>query len=200
MASPLQYSTDKKIGHQEGFLHYVAREGRWMLRWTMVACVAAIVLCMVSPGFYFVAVVPALVLLGAYAALVFTNVVERRSDKEAHRVLVDSETAIAEDVVEDHAEDDQLGPVQTDLIKRETRIAMVIVGAVLLIALGMALIFLPWQATALGAFVLFAYLLLLAAPLWLGWFNDDIELETRRVENQPESAQVKMTQGDEAAL
>jgi membrane protein implicated in regulation of membrane protease activity len=199
MASPLQYSPTKKLERDEGFLHYVAREGRWILRWTMVVCVIAIVVCMVSPGFYFVAVVPALVLLAAYAALVFTNAVERRSDTEAHRVLVDSETAVMDDVMENHAEDDQLAPAQADLVKRETRIGLLIVGAVLLIAVGLAMIYLPWQVTALGAFVLFAYMLLIAAPLWLGWFNDDIELESRRIENKPEPAQVKVTQGDEAA-
>lgn len=194
MASPLQYSAEK-----EGFLHYVAREGRWILRWTMVVCVIAIILCMVSPGFFFVAVVPALILLGSYAALVFTNEIERRSDTEAHRVLADSETAMEADVVENHAEDHQLAPAQADLVKRETRIGLIIVGAVLLVAVGMALIFLPWQATALGAFVLFAYLLLIAAPLWLGWFNDDIEMENHRVENLPEPPQAKVTQGDESA-
>ena len=163
-------------------------------------CIVAIVLCMVSPGFYFVAVLPALLLLGSYAALVFTNEVERRSDKEAHRVLIDSETAATDDIMEDHAEDDQLARDTANLVKRETRVGLIIVGAVLLVALGLALIFLPWQATALGAFVLFAYLLFIAAPFWLGWFNDDIEMESRRAEGKPESAQVKVTHGDEPDL
>lgn len=197
MASPLEYSPQKKLGREEGFLHYVAREGRWILRWTMVVCIIAIVLCMVSPGFYFVAVIPALLLLVAYALLVFTNEVERRSDSEAHQALRNSETAIVEDVIEDHTEDDQLPRATANLVKRETRIGLLIVGVVLLVALGMAMIFLPWQATALGAFVFFAYLLLIAAPFWLGWFNDDIEMESRRQANLPESAQVKVTQGDE---
>jgi len=199
MASPLNYPAEKRLGREEGFLHYIAREGRWVLRWTMVICVIAIIVCMVSPGFFFVAVVPALILLASYAALVFTNEVERRSDKDAHRVLVDSETAIEEDVMEDHAEDNQLAPAHADLVKRETAVGLIIVGTVLLVALGMAMIFLPWQATALGAFVFFAYLLLIAAPLWLGWFNDDIESETHRVENLPEPPQVTVTQGSETS-
>lgn len=200
MANSLEYAPQKKMDRDEGFLHYIAREWRWILRWTMVVCIIAIVLCMVSPGFYFLAVVPALILLAAYAALVFTNEVERRSDKEAHSVLMHSETAVVEDVVEDHAEDDQLPQDQANLVKRETRVALLIVGAVLLVAVGLALVFLPWQATALGAFVLFAYLLLIAAPFWLGWFNDDIEMESRRMQNKPESPQVKVTQGDETAI
>lgn len=164
-----------ELREREGFLHYLAREGRTGLRWTILGCIIAIVVCMVSPGFYFVAVVPAVVLLFAYVLLQFAGVVERRSDVVAHNILERSETAMVADVTDDHAEDHQLAPEHSHLVKRESKIAVGIIIAVMLTAVLIASIVLDFKVVAIGAFVVFAYMLLIAAPLWLGWIEDDIE-------------------------
>jgi membrane protein implicated in regulation of membrane protease activity len=178
--------TESEVREREGFLHYVAREGRWFLRWTMVACVIAIVICMVSPGFYFVAVVPALVLLVAYVLLLLANEVERRSDVVAHEMLEQAETAVASDVVDDHADDAAIDADSAHLIKRESKTVVGIVLAIMIAALLIASLVLDFRLVAIGAFVVFAYMLLVAAPLWLGWIEDDIELEKQRLNSSGE--------------
>lgn len=192
MAATVHQSSQSALGREEGFLHFLAREGRITLRWTMLVCVMAIVVCMVSPGFFFVAVIPAAVLLIAYVLLVLANIVERRSDHEAHAALERAETASGfSDVVEDHTEDDQLQPNQAEIVKRETRIGFIIVGVALLVGLAVATVFLPGRVIAIGAFVVFAYILFITLPVLLGWFNDDVDMESHRLNDEPQSAQAR---------
>jgi uncharacterized membrane protein len=191
MNAPAEFAPQTDLNAREGFLHYVAREGRIALRWTMLICIVAIVVCMVSPGFFFVAVIPAGVLLLAYVLLLLANLVERRSDRESHAALEQSETAGVADVVEDHTEDDQLAPDHAEIVKRETKVALAIIGGALLIGLGVAAIFLPARVLAIGAFVFFAYMLFIAMPVILGWFNDDVEMESRRLNDEPPPAQAR---------
>src|SRR4029453_106906 len=132
MQSTVPLTPNKQLGREEGFMHYVAREGRVFLRWTIVVCIIAIVICMVSPGFYFVAVVPAIVLLLSYILLVLANEIERRSDVEAHDVLERAETATVDDVIDDHTDDNQIQPVSFQIIKRESKTVVGIVAAVML--------------------------------------------------------------------
>lgn len=191
MNAPVEFAPQTDLNAREGFLHYIAREGRIVLRWTMLICIVAIVVCMVSPGFFFVAVIPAGVLLLAYMLLLLANLVERRSDRESHVALERSETAGVNDVVEDHAEDDQLTPDHAEIVKRETKVALAIIGGTLLIGLGVAAIFLPIHVVAIGAFVFFAYVMLITLPVLLGWFNNDVDMETHRLADEPQSAQAR---------
>jgi hypothetical protein len=176
---------------EEGFLHYIAREGRVFLRWTIGICIIAIVGCMVSPGFFFVAVIPALLMLAAFVLLVLANEVERRSDTVAHDALERTEKATINDLIENHAEDDQLPAATAHLVRREGRTGIVILVSAMVVAVMIAFIMFDFRLFAIGALVIFAYMLLISAPLWLGWFNDDIEDESRRMEGLPESAAVK---------
>lgn len=186
----------KRLGRQEGFLHYVAREGRTALRWLVGVCIVAIVLLMVSPGFFFLAAIPALLLLAAYVLLILTNEVERRSDSEAHDALARYETAVVDEVVDDHTDDDQLEPVNAEIVKRESRTAIAIVVAVMITAVLVAGILFDWKVVAIGALVVFAYMLLVAAPLWAGWFNDDIEITSRRMKDLPDTATARTGEPD----
>jgi hypothetical protein len=172
--------------HHEGFLHYLAREGRTALRWCIGICMVGIVMVMVSPGFYFVAIVPAAVMVACVILLVVANAIESRSDKQAHEVMAHHETAAEDDLVNDMANADQLAPDTASVIKRETAWAIVIVGVAVLAALFVAYWFLPLKLFAIGALVVFAYMLLLAAPTLLGVFNDDIESTTERLEDRPQ--------------
>src|SRR5690606_978877 len=93
-------------------------------------------------------------------------------------------TATDVDVFEDQADADQIPPDQAAIIRRESKIGVAIFLSVLLIALFIAGIAFPLPVLAIGAFVVFAYMLFVAAPLWLGWIEDDIEETSRRVGDQ----------------
>lgn len=189
MAAPVRLAPETQTDREEGFLHYVAREGRTALRWTIGISLIAIVVCMVT--LWFLAVVPALILLTAYTLLALTEQVERHSDAAAHHALEESETAIDHDVIENHAEDDQLQPVDAKIVNRETKIGAGVLIAATLTALLIASILFNVQVVAIGSLVVFAYMLLISAPFWLGWFNNDIEDEARKLEGRPQSARVK---------
>jgi 1,4-dihydroxy-2-naphthoate octaprenyltransferase len=188
MAAPMTAS-EYPASREEGFLHYMAREGRHILRWIIGASLVAIVICMVT--IWFAAIIPAIILMAAYVLMVIAREVERRSDAEADAVFESAEVAHAGDVVEDHAEDDQLAPAQAELVYRESRTGFIIVLAVMAAAALIAFILFDLKVLAIGALVVFSYVMFIAAPLWLGWFNDDIEDETRRLEGFPQSARVK---------
>lgn len=181
MEPSIETTLTQTAGREEGFLHYLAREGREFLRWTIGACLIAIVVCMVT--IWFAAIVPAVILLVAYVLLVLANEVERRSDVQAHAVLELRESAIASDIINDEAESGQLAPVEAAIIRRESKTAIAIIVSVSLAALLIAAIAFPSPVLAIGAFVVFAYMLLVAAPLWLGWIEDDIEDETHRLQH-----------------
>jgi peptidoglycan/LPS O-acetylase OafA/YrhL len=183
---------DESPPHEEGYLHYLAREGRWALRWCIGLCIIGIVVTMVSP-IWFVAFIPAGVMFLSVVLLVIANAVEKRSDVQAHDELERSETATVDDVMEDHAEDDQVGPVTEHIVKRESKTGVVILCVALLAALLVAF-FAIGQGVFLRIFpilalVVFAYMILLMAPVWLGWFNQDIESEEHRLHNLPEPEQ-----------
>ncbi len=182
---------------EEGFLHYLAREGQSKLRIILIVCLIAMVVLMVSP-LWFAASVPAVILLAAYILLVLATEVERRTNSRAQaadmqRSGAEDVAAAAErgatatdvDVFEDQADADQIPPDQAAIIRRESKIGVAIFLSVLLIALFIAGIAFPLPVLAIGAFVVFAYMLFVAAPLWLGWIEDDIEETSRRVGDQP---------------
>src|SRR5262249_31805451 len=73
----------RDVGH-EGYLHYLARESRTALRVCIALCIIGTVIIMVSPGFYFMAIVPAAVMIACVILLVVANAIERRSDHHAH--------------------------------------------------------------------------------------------------------------------
>lgn len=175
---------------EEGFFHYVAREGRVVLRWVMVIAAVCTVITMMSP-MLFLAPFPAGVLLAAYLLLLAADQVERRSDAVAHAALERREVAIDGDKIDDHTEDDQVAPVPAAIIRRESMHGAIALGAILVVALVYAAIKLPWEVFAIGAFVVFCYMIMVAAPVWLGHFESDIEIQQHRMENKPEPAKVR---------
>jgi hypothetical protein len=160
----------------EGFLHYLAREGRVLLRWTIGISLVATLAVMVSP-MLFLAPIPALVLLVSYVLFVLTREVERRADPHAERIIAQHDTAGDAEVVEDAAELDQLPPKTMNIVRREGTHGVAILVAVMVIALLIAAFFLPWEVVLLGAFVVTAYMILVATPVWLGWIEHDIEVQ-----------------------
>lgn len=165
---------------QEGFLHYVAREGRVALRWIIGISLVATLAVMVSP-LLFLAPIPALVLLVSYILFMLTREVERRSDPVADRAFMARENAGDAEVMEDAAEMQQVHPDTMRIVKREGVTGVAILAGIMVIALLIACFTLPWEVIAIGAFVVTAYMLLVAAPVLLGWIEDDIEIAGTRM-------------------
>jgi len=183
-------TTQQQVPQEEGYLHFMAREGRTVLRWVGAISLVLTVATMVSP-MWMAAIIPAAIMIVSYVLLILTNEVERRSDVTAHDRLEQAETAMDRDVIDDHAEDDQLSEVPTTIIKRESKMGFIVLACLLVVALIFAFIKLPWEVFAIGTFVVFCYMIFIMAPVWLGWFENDIDLEQHRLENKPEPAQVR---------
>lgn len=164
-----------QLKQEEGFLHYLAREGRVALRWIIGISMVATLVVMVSP-FLFLAPIPALVMLVAYVLFVLTREVEKRVDPVADRAIVAQQSAREHlEVMENASEQDQVPPETMRIVRREGITGVAILAGVMVIALLIACFLLPWEVVALGAFVVTAYMLLVAAPVLLGWIEDDIE-------------------------
>lgn len=163
----------------EGFLHYLAREGRVILRWVIGISLIATLAVMVSP-FLFLAPIPALILLASYVLFMLTREVERRADPVADYAFLARESAGESEVMENASEEQQVHPHTMRLVKREGATGVAILAGVMVIALLIAVFTLPWEVVAIGAFVVTAYMLLVAAPVLLGWIEDDIEIVSAR--------------------
>jgi hypothetical protein len=175
---------------QEGFLHYLAREGRVALRWVIGISLVATLAVMVSP-FLFLAPIPGLILVASYVLFILTREVERRSDRKAEAIIQQHDTAgESEEVMENAAEMHQLAPNTMRIVKRESRAGLWVLGVVMIIALILAFRFLPWEVVAIGAFVVTAYMIMVAWPVLLGWIEHDIEVQQGAHEPVPPSPEV----------
>jgi hypothetical protein len=188
MALPIQIHAQQAPvkPHAEGYLHYLARESRSALRWCIALCIVGIVAIMVSPV-WFIAFIPAAVMLVCVILLAVANRVERSSDAAAHTALEYREVAVHDDVIDDMAEAHQFKPHSMAIMKREGVWAFILIGCVLLGALLVAYVLVPTPLFAIGALVVFAYMLLLCAPALLGAFNDDVEYTTEQLNNRDRS-------------
>jgi len=178
-------STSQAPAHEEGYFHFLARECRLLLRWAVLISAAATVLTMFT--LFYWAILPAIVLLIAYALLLFANEAEALShqpgDPGDEAPAVGGEGAAVEYLPPEEVERREVGQA---VEKRMTRTVLEILLGVGVLALVIAVILGVshgnWKYLALGGLILFAYMLLVAAPLWLGWVEDEAEEVTHRVE------------------
>lgn len=172
----------------EGSLHFVARGGGIALRWVIGATLIATILVMVSP-MWFLAPLPPLVLLVSYMLFVLSRAVQKRSDAHSEWMLARHDVAGEADVMEDASQMDQLPPRTRRIVRREVAHGMAILATAIVIAVLVAALFLPWRVATIGAFVAAAYIILVTIPVWLGWIEDDIEVQEDipRTPNQEES-------------
>jgi hypothetical protein len=185
--APLDDPAPTNVPH-ESALHFFAREGQLVLRWTIGALVLITIGTMVT--FYFWAILPATLLLVAFLALQLTNVVERRS---AHRPDA-NDTLLETGVVASEAPWTEVAPVaeaapardesETNmampLLKHESKVVLIGVLALLVLAALVAGVIFGGVTMLLAIPFVFAYLLILGAPVWLAAIEDDIEDETAR--------------------
>jgi fatty acid desaturase len=173
--------------HEEGYFHFLARESRLVLRWVVLLSAAATVLTMFT--LFYWAILPAIVLLISYALLLFANEAESLShqpgDPGDEAPAVGGEGAAMEYLAPEEVERREVGRAVEKRLTRTVLEILLGVGVLaLIIAVALGIAYGNWTYLALGGLVLFAYMLLVAAPLWLGWVEDEAEEETHRVEQE----------------
>lgn len=171
--------------HQEGFIHFLAREGQRALRWAVGLSVAATVFTMIVMFYW--AILPAMASLFFFILLLISNFVEERTNQPGDPVndIIAPERGIEERA--DIIENPQQHHVTMQVRRRLTRTIAGIVIGIAVAAVMMAGILFGIELLAIGGLIVFAYWLLIAAPLWLGWLNDEAEEETQRAEAEAES-------------
>lgn len=185
MAVPMKLERDAAGVPHESYLHFAAREARLALRWLVILSAIATVVTMVIAWFF--ALIPAMLLLVFYVLLAMTNIIEHRStgphEEDEEMAGPRAEAAAAPT------------PHEIELaIKRESddafdartmRIIIEIVAGLSVIALVIAGLLFGWELLAIGAVVLLAYMLLIAAPVWLGWIEDDVSEHAEPTRPEP---------------
>lgn len=162
----------------ESLVHGLAHDAQVILRIAVLAGVAATILVMMT--FWFWAIVPGAFLFVAYVLLLATNLIERRTTHRQAEVVNDAAHTLP---VSRPLDDATLMPQQQKVEKvihhRLTWIGVEVAVAAALLALLLASLVLEWEIVALGALILFAYIVLVSTPVWLGWMEDDV-IETER--------------------
>lgn len=174
MSTPAQAAPPKK---DERFVHFLARESRFVLRIVVIGALAATILSMVS--LWYLAIIPAIFLLVAYAALLMVREVEHRTEEPGTGAPPTPLVAEIETIHDEPGE--PLNAEQFRLVARESKAGLWILLGVAVAAICFALVaifafdLISPQFLLLAAFVLFAYILLVMAPVWIGAIEDDIE-------------------------
>ncbi len=162
---------------EERFVHFLARESRFVLRILVIGALAATILSMVS--LWYLAIIPAIFLLVAYAALLMVREVEHRTEEPGTGAPPPPVVAERETIHDEPGE--PLNAEQFKLVARESKTGLWILLGVGVAAICFALVatfafdLISPQFLLLAAFVLFAYILLVMAPVWIGAIEDDIE-------------------------
>lgn len=174
---------DNHHQEEENVIHFAARESEVVLKWVVVLSGLATIGTLIT--FWMLAWIPALIFVGSLVLLLISEVIERRSETpaetDARLGRVRGERTVKEDrhLVVD--------PQSRALVQRESTIGMGILIGVGVLAIGVALALalfgiVPLKWVLVAGFFVFCYMLLVAAPLWLGWIEDDIEDETARMQ------------------
>ncbi len=165
--------------HAESLIHFAAREGQIVLRWVAIGSAAATVATMVV--FWFWAIIPALVFIASLCLLFIANEVEARTTRGSQ-----SNTALpqpqASAVSHDESHRDE---IPMSIVVRETKTGLKIVVGAGVAALVLAAIAFGWQWLGFGTLLIFSYMILVTAPVWLALIEDEIEEETERLKHEP---------------
>jgi hypothetical protein len=175
--------------HRESYIHFLARECRLILRWVVIFL--AVTTAVTFGTLFYWAVLPGILLLIAYSMLLFANSLESSTrqpgDLGAEEVMSQAETTEELSAV---ATDEERRVINAAVWARLTKIGIAIALGVAALAVILAGVLFGGELLVLGTFIVFAYMLLVAAPLWLGWLEDEAEVVTHRVEHEmhPERA------------
>jgi membrane protein implicated in regulation of membrane protease activity len=171
-------STHTNATDRESIVHFLARESELILKWVLGLSLVATVVMLMS--FFVLAWIPAGVAFCAYIGLTISREVERHEERKGGglaEVTHPEEIPVAEhaEVMERAAE--PMNEEEKSLMKREGLTIFLILSGIGVAAIAVALIVLQvsLQWLLIAGFFVFCYMLLIAAPLWLGWIEDDID-------------------------
>jgi cobalamin synthase len=184
LSSVVSYLDPEEVSG-EGSLHTLAREGQSIALWTVRVLLVVTIITMVT--FWFWAVIPAMLLVVAFLALLVMNVIERRSDR--HNVdetkpvapSVAARTDVEGVVHEGCEEESHDEKVASQVLRHETLIVGAGIAAVVLLAGVLASVFFVGPMIPVAVLFLVAYVAFITTPVWLAAIEDDIEDETARL-------------------
>ncbi|MEE8153838.1 MAG: hypothetical protein V3T53_02635 [Phycisphaerales bacterium] len=168
-----------EAAHAESLTHFAAREGQLVFRWVAIGSAAVTVAIMVV--FWFWAIIPALVFIASLCLLFVANEVEARTTRGSQPQTALPETQ-ASVVSHDESHRDE---IPMSIVVRESKTALKIVVGAGVAALVLAAIAFGWQWLGFGTLLIFAFMIFVMAPVWLGWMYDEIEEETERLQHKP---------------
>lgn len=177
---------------EESLTHYFIHDGKLIMRWASIVLAGATIVTMFT--FAIVAIIPAILFGGALLGLYLTTILEQRT---AHKpdILGDAgEVSQAGTVgkadggaLSEGDEDGDESDVPMRIIKRETMIVVEVLIGVGALAFVLAGLLFGWKVLGIAALVLVAYMLFVTAPILLGWLEDDVEEERRRIKEEHRS-------------
>lgn len=163
---------------RESLVHFLARESELILKWVLWLSVGASLFMLIT--MWFLAWIPAAVAFFAFIGLMLSREVEKREESKVAglaEVTHPEEIPVMENRTVSERGAEPMNENEKSLIKREGLMIFLILSgigvAALIVALVVLQVSIKWVLIA--GFFIFCYWLLIAAPLWLGWIEDDID-------------------------
>jgi hypothetical protein len=138
--------------------------------------------------FFPIAIVPAVLLLAAFIVLMIAHVIERRTLQpgDPHDETAEDQQRLHREGVVLRADPDiarkQRIQEAVEAKSRRTIVGIIVSIAVAALVIAVLVFGRQFELLMIGGFILFAYMLLVATPVWLGWLNDEAEFEAHRLE------------------
>lgn len=182
-------AASREPAHHESALHFFAREAKLVLRWAVFIFGAATVLTFMT--FFFFAIIPAIALIASLVLLLIAHSLEQRTvqpgDPHDETAEDQARTKQAAATMPPDLEAARKDRVEDAIERKSARMIAGIIVSVAVVALVVAGAIFGRELFIIGGFILFAYMLLVATPVWLGWLNDEAEEEAHRIEGRPGS-------------
>ena len=174
--------------------HFVLHEVQLILRLVVAASIIATVGMMVS--IFYWAFVPAVILLVSYLLLMIINRFEQKAREQAIATgHSDAAGAPIESTEVKAPERDERGRIVLPFwaTKREATIGWEIIIGCTVAAFVLAFALLPAEWVLLGMFFIFCYMLLVMAPVWLGWITEETDREEDELRREMRRSQKTAT-------
>jgi hypothetical protein len=171
---------------EESYSHFLAREVQIVLRWVVFISAALVVLLMFT--FVWFAVLPAAVMIIAYGLLLIADFAEYRTYRPGYPGHEEAPAAEAMAAAADRTMVERERIAAAVHLRLRRTIAGIVGGAAIAALAVVGFIFGRDPALrpvlGIGAMILFAYILLVAAPFWMGWIEEQADEEKHRIEDE----------------
>ncbi len=186
---------DEKIGsvaHQESTVHFVAREARRVAVWGILIFAVVTAITAVTAIFW---IIPAAILVVNVVLFGVATIVESMTRKpgDPHEETAEEQQArqaATSSVATEESRRLEKKELIADAVTSHTaKIVAGLLAGLTVLALLLAGIVLQPQLVLIGGMILVAYMLLVAAPAWLGWLNEEAEEVEHEVERDAKAGE-----------